>query len=293
MALKPGDKYYTGLMLNFGETLRRWAAQASQQLHDSYKMQKVWNGSRSNSVWLGRGPRTVYLSKQIDKGKGQVAFINSRAQAEKHQFANYSWYDEVWRRKEMQKRNPSKEYWYPTGMSYQISQHEPVTVVDDTIESATVDFHTTMGALYAEAGVGANGILPGWTADARRKPKTRPRHIKVFRKDPWTHTKRYTSGGWKPGQGHAVRPNTRQQVSLLSRRLKWASKLIFQHDLTIYLGYMLEQSFLELGTWVWSVDAQGLPVGMHYEPKYVGLNIGGELGQTTATWEEYLAKNHK
>ena len=33
------EKYYTGLALNFGQTIRNWAAQSAQQLRDAYAMQ--------------------------------------------------------------------------------------------------------------------------------------------------------------------------------------------------------------------------------------------------------------
>ena len=236
MALKPGDKYYTGLMLNFDQTLRRWAMQASFQLRDSYRMQKMWDGTKSNSVWIGRKKHysmNTGAGSQVTKAGGKMV-------------SNWSWYDEVMHRRQAQEKNPRREYWFPTGMSYQISQHNPVTVVNGS-HSPIIDFATTMGVLYAEAGVGKNG----------------PRHIrgkdiKVDRKRPWSHTRRYVSR-WQPGKGKSHRPNTRQQLSLFARRLRWAAHMIYEHDLVIYIGSMLEKEFTNIGKIVWRTSDDGMP----------------------------------
>ena len=68
------EKYYTGLALNFGQTIRNWAAQSAQQLRDAYAMQKVWDGSQRNAVWSGR--KKWHYKDMNDWTKGRVQ-INS------------------------------------------------------------------------------------------------------------------------------------------------------------------------------------------------------------------------
>lgn len=283
MALRPGDKYYEGLVLSFDQTVRNWVAQSSQQLRDSYRMQHVWDGTRSNSVWMGRGTHQYYKtveSKPVySRGKDKHKVVgHKRGRVPDKKVTNYSWYDEVSHRIQMQQRYPSREYWYPTGMSYQIAMHHPVTVVEGGT-SPVIDFATTLGALYAEAGVGATGGR--WTGK-KFKPYVRPKDIKVNRSDNWKHNVRYVRNGWRPKRGDAVRPNTRQQVSLLARRLKWAARMIYEHDLTIYLGYMLEQELFDLGSMVWVTGPDGMPRGISFKR--------GQLG-ARKTWQQFKAEH--
>lgn len=256
MALQPGDKYYSGLALNFGQTLSNWAFQSAVQLQDAFRMQRVWDGTKSNSVWFKSGKKRYWTgertTKKVGKNKDRSVKVKKMYTA-----SGWSWYDEVSLRSIMQRKFPAHDYWYSTGLSYATAMNNPVQVVNGNMEFAEVAFNTTMGALFAEAGVGLTGQK--FTRGARGS-KGRKR-IKVNRSENWHYDKRYAQT-WRPMTGDTHRPNVRQQASLLARRLRWAARMVYERDLTAYLGYMLQENFDELGEFQWKVTETGLTVGV-------------------------------
>lgn len=262
--LKPGDKYYTGLVLNFEQTIKNWAMQSSKQLHDSYRMQHMWDGTKSNSVWI-RSKRYRYTD----------------ASGKSHVVNNWSWYDESKLREQKDKGVPGHvikskgQYWYSTGRSFEIASSQPVRMIQGA-PSPFIDFRTTLGALYAESGVGLTGKKH--TRGARsRGGRTK---IKVQRSAPWHYDQKYAN--WLPMSGATHRPNTRQQVSLMSRRLRWAARMIYQHDLTLYIAYMVEKEISSIGTIHWLADVNGMP--------HMAINANEDKVKSL-TWEQYLAQN--
>lgn len=267
-------EFYTGLRLNFAQTLRNWALASSRQLRDSYRTQRVWDKSRGNSVWVKSG-RKRYLD------------ANGRWK----EVMNWSWYDESKLREKKDKGLAKNDiagnlriqasrgkYWYSTGLSYDIATKNPVTVVDGS-PNPIIDFATTMGALYSEAGVGLTG--PFHTRGSRSSGGRK--RIKVNRAAPWHYDRRYAST-WKPMAGDTHRPNTRQQVSLYARRLRWAARTIYEHDLTLYIGYMIDKTVGTIGNITWLADANGLPHMVVDDSKNKSATAG-------MTFEQYLERN--
>lgn len=217
----------------FGSIIKVWALQAATQLHDAYKTQKLWNGTRENAVWVNQKQRRTRATTAKKNGKSYKVKPTT--------FGSWSWYEES-KYRQMQDTKPGSsrgKYWYSTGHSAEVSD---VKVVNATMEDAEIAFHTTAGALFAEAGVGLNGPF---ATRGSRASKGR-RRIKVDRAAPWTHKRRYVTQ-WEPSAGRTHRPSTRQQVSLLKRRLKWAANKIYCRDLAIYLGYTMEDAWRKLG----------------------------------------------
>lgn len=228
----------------FSSTIKVWAMQSAQQLHDAYKTQKLWNGTRANAVWEQKKQRRTRATTAKKNGK--------TFKVKPTTFNSWSWYEES-KFRQLQDSKPGSsrgKYWYSTGYSSKVSD---VKVVNATMEDAEIDFHTTAGALFAEAGVGLNG--PRATRGARSSKGRR--RIKVDRAAPWTHKRRYVSD-WEPSAGRTHRPGTRQQVNLLKRRLKWAANKIYCRDLAIYLGYTMEEAWRKVGKIpVWTGAADG------------------------------------
>lgn len=196
----------------FEETISRWAETAAKQLRDSFAMQRIYNGSDSsiNEVWNRNG---------------------------------WGWNDENARRKSM-KSGSSADYWFSDGQSYRKSNvtvenlmsHKEANV--EYLIQGQVTFHTTMQMLYVEAGVGANGRRKGQPRTS--KPLVRPDDIAVQRSEPWSTRERYVDE-WKPGRGKSVRPNTRQQVKLMRRRLKYLAMAKHALELQTWLIAGFEQ----------------------------------------------------
>lgn len=227
---KVANRDYKCFFETFEQTAKRWALEAAKQLQDSYKTQKIFNGKydREHEVW--RIQKTVRTRSKVN---GHVV----KAQ----KVVSWGWNDE---NKERKKAHGAKG-WYSTGHSYEVAMHNPVTVENmqehkeanlDFIIQGQVTFHTTMQMLYVEAGVGANGRKNG-------RVITRPRDIPVYRKDDWSTKHRYVRK-WEPGKGHAVRPNTRQQVGLLYRRMKWLAMAKHNFELSKWLIANFEEAFV-------------------------------------------------
>lgn len=240
----------------FSSILKVWAMQSAKQLQDAFMMQKLWNETRENSVWIGRGTHKFYKTnvnkpvKSRGKRGGYIPGYYKLGWKLEKTVTDYSWYDEVQRRKELQSRYPKRDYWFSTGYANEVSD---VKVINATLEDAEIDFHTTAGALFAEAGVGLNGRNAVRGARSSKKRK----RIKVDRKAPWHYNKRYV-GNWEPSQGRTHRPGPKQQVSLLKRRLKWAAQAIYCRDLAIYLGRTMEESWKRIGKiTIWTGAADG------------------------------------
>lgn len=210
----------------FEVTIKRWASISAQQLRDAYKTQKVFNGTNDKNyeVW---GPR---IRKIIRKYKTKAGEVKKEVEIREH-----GWLEE----NEKRRKNHGSTGWYSTGMSWKTVQGESVTVPNSTWEHGQIDFKTTLQMLYAEAGVGANG-----------KWKSRPRNIPVDRRQKYSHKNRYVR--WIAGEGYTHRPNTRQQVSLFQRRLKWLAKKHFLFDLTTWLTYSIEDTFMTMETKGWT-----------------------------------------
>lgn len=218
----------------FEETLHRWGAQAAQQLEDTYKYQKIFNGT-SNKTYEVYGSRLVKKTRSIMTKKGPVTRTYTVKQP--------GWFEENERRQKRAEDTGKQNIWFSDGSSYKrvkdgkgityenIQEHKEADL--DFLIQGQITFHTTMQMLYVEAGVGANGRRKG--ADPRSKPIVRPADIAVNRKDEWHTRKRYTRNGWKPGKGDAVRPSTRQQVQMLRRRLKFLALEKHRFELSAWL----------------------------------------------------------
>lgn len=270
MALRPGDKYYTGLVLRFDDTIRRWAAQTAQQLRDSYRMQHMWNGSKSNEIY---GPRievksvkryrtTRYGLKEVKVAEGYKTI----------RVKKLGWYDESKKRE----RDGNPKAWYSTGESYRISQSNPVQVDDATLSRAAVTFNTTLGALYAEAGVGLSGhsyvrggkpkTFSYYDPLAKTTVRVRARRVKVDRAKPWKHDQRYAEK-WVSKLGKTHRPNIRMQVNLLSRRLAWAARLVYGYNMAAWIAYQLDTTLSGLSAITWTQGDNGKVFGVTYDEK--------------------------
>ena len=226
----------------FSSIIKVWALQSARQLHDAFQTQKLWNGTRANAVWESMQQRKTRAKKLQKNGKTYKVAPTT--------FNSWSWYEESKLRQMLDSKSSKKDYWYSTGYTAKVSD---VKVVNATMEDAEIDFHTTAGALFAEAGVGLNG--PRATRGARSS-KGRKR-IKVDRRAPWHYNKRYV-GDWEPSQGKTHRPGPKQQVSLLKRRLQWAARTIYCRDLAIYLGRTMEEAWQKVGKIpVWTGAADG------------------------------------
>ena len=208
-----------------GVTLRRWALQSAEQLRDSYKMQKVFNGSQDKSYEVWRKTKTRRI-------KGVVKTVS------------WGWFDESAYREEQQKKRPGSEFWYSTGQSYRIAMGDPVKVLDDTWSHGTIDFTTTTGAYFMALGVGANGRF-----------KSRGKNgIYVDRmSQPYSYKKRYVDK-WVPSAGKTHRPNVKTQLNLLNKRIKWLARKHFLLDLATWIVGSMEYMY---------VDA--LPIKIEYD----------------------------
>lgn len=231
----------------FSSILKVWAMQSAKQLHDAFQTQKLWNDTKANSVWVRQAANGPLKPGQKTKRNGA---------RRPGMFGQWSWYDESKLREKLDKGIPGRittgkgQYWFSTGYSAKVSD---VKVVNATMEDAEIDFHTTAGALFAEAGVGLNGkrAVRGARASKGRK------RIKVDRQARFLHDKRYV-GNWEPSQGKTHRPGPKQQVWYLKRRLKWAANAIYCRDLAIYLGRTMEEAWQKVGKiTVWTGAADG------------------------------------
>lgn len=277
MALRPGDKYYDGLVLRFDDTLRRWAAQTAQQLRDSYRTQHVWDGTKTNEIY---GPsiqvKSVKRYRIIHQGTREIRVADGYKTVK---VKKLGWYDESKKRE----RDGNPNAWFSTGESYRISQTNPVQIDDATLSRAAVTFNTTLGALYAEAGVG----LSGHSYIRGGKPKTftikrknssgagsgsgdsvtvRARRVKVDRVRPWKHDQRYAER-WISNQGKTHRPNIRLQVNLLSRRLAWAARLVYGYNMAAWIAYQLDTTLSGLSAITWTPGENGKVFGVTYDEK--------------------------
>lgn len=227
----------------FEVTIRKWAATAAQQLRDSYKLQKMYvrGGSPSDySVWERKGARRVYVfDKPYRRGQ-------KRRRIKVIRYPKWTWYDESRLREQKQKMYPSSEYWFSTGESF---EHINVTThglkSDDFDVEGEVRFLTTINAIFAEAGVGKTG--------PRRKRGGGD--ITVDRKEPYSYNRRYAT--WTPMRGDTHRPNVRQQVNYMRRRM-------------VSLAY--QKMGLKLNTWLQLTFQDLLDTGN--QPLHVGgLNV--------------------
>lgn len=144
---------------------------------------------------------------------------------------------------ERQRYNSSAKYWISTGTSF---ERLDVQVPDPSI-TGTIDFRTTLQLLYAEAGVGASG-----------RKHARGRDIKVQRQDPYKVGKRYTLWNAKTGKTH--RPSVHQQISLLTRRIKWLARKHFLYDLSTWITYSLGDEVMKddaaMQSWVAEYESE-------------------------------------
>lgn len=215
----------------FEVTLRRWAAQSAQQLRDSYRTQKIFNGStsRDHEVWSNR-KKTILEKGSVDS-KGRRRRVRKTV--------SWGWFDENEYRKQLQARNPQADYWFSTGASFNESAVDVSNLSSDPnrlLIEGEVRFRTTMQMYYAEQGVGANG-----PRQVRGKGG-----IKVDREDPFSWRYRYAFG-WVPVKGQTHRPSVRQQVYYMRRRMRWLAMHNFGFMLNTWLQVTLTD-MLDTGT---------------------------------------------
>lgn len=224
-------KVLNGEVVPWGEpfevTVKRWCRTALEQLRDSFAYQKIYKRGGSPAVyeiWRRKGMRTVYTyDRPYQKGRKRNIIGKKKVQ--------WGWYDESKRREELQRRNPSADYWYSTGASFDSLAVDAKNFKEDEefLVSGTVIFRSTMQLAYAEAGVGANGSR---TVRGRGG-------IKVQRSIPYHAQERYI-GEWTPKEGRTHRPSVRQQVNYLRRRMVWLADKRFQFKLNTWLVMTLE-----------------------------------------------------
>lgn len=232
----------------FETTVRRWAVVAAKQLHDGFKMQKIYSGSKNRDyeVWHRNKARTI-----IEYGK-----VNGKKVVKRRvKKSSWGWFDENELRKQRKARNPQADYWISTGASMRESDVE-VSNLKENIEQFIVEgevrFRTTMQMYYAEQGVGANG----------RHQVRGKNGIKVDRSEPFSWRYRYAYD-WIPSRGKTHRPSVRQQVHYMSRRMKWLGMKHFNFQLNTWLQVSLAD-MLDTGT-----NTIKLPAGL-------GLSIQNE-----------------
>lgn len=172
----------------FEVIIKRWALEANQQLHDTFRTQHIFDGTSNAAAEVYPG---YYKRNKLN----------------------------IYR----QRLNPQAQYWVSTGQSY---DRLNVSVLNPSMIDGVIDFRTTLQMLYVEAGVGANG-----------RDHARGRDIKVNREKPYKIGQRYTL--WNAGKGNTHRPSVRQQVNLLSRRLRWLARKHFLYDLSTWLTFSL------------------------------------------------------
>lgn len=211
----------------FEVTIKRWCRVALQQLRDSYATQKVYKhgASPAYEIWRRNKRRTVYTFDRPYKKGGKRRKIGKRV------LSSWGWFDESAYREKLQKQNPSADYWYSTGASYNALAVEAVNAFSEQKEfiiSGEVRFRTTMQMAYAEAGVGATG----------RRHKRGGGDIRVQRSIPYKAQNRYI-GEWEPMQGRTHRPSVRQQVNYMRRRMVWLAKKHFTFQLNTWLSMTL------------------------------------------------------
>lgn len=271
MALREGDKFYSGLVLRFQDTINHWAAQSAQQLRDSYRMQRMWNGTKSNEVYGPRKESVTRIKYRVQKrGNKEIRIANGYKVIK---IKKLGWFDLSQKRRE--DGNPKS--WYSTGEAYRLSQDNPVVVEDATLSRASVRFNTTLGAIYAEAGVGLSGhkYIRGskpvsftyfYQKAYDQVVRVRASRVKVNRAKPWTHSARYISR-WISKAGETHRPNIRMQVNLLSRRLAWAARTVYGYNMAAWLAYELEGTLSQLSAVSWQMDPNGKVFGAVYDEK--------------------------
>lgn len=207
----------------FETTVRRWAAMSAAQLHDSFKLQKIYSGSKNKAyeIWSGR--------KKTITERGTVGPNGRRKRTKKT--IDWGWFDENAHRQVLQRKNPNADYWISTGASMKETDVEVVNMkskMEDFLIEGEVRFRTTMQMFYVEQGVGANG----------RKNVRGKNGIKVDRAEPYHYNSRYINE-WIPKQGHTHRPSVRQQVNYMARRMKWLAKQNFNFALNTWLQVQL------------------------------------------------------
>lgn len=245
----------------FEETMLRWTKQSLTQLRDAYRMQKVYNGTsnRAYEVWGRRVVvRRVRKHRQLSGSSKEYHYVMRRVQN--------GWFAENERRKK-QAAAGKPNVWYSTGFSY---RNLDVRLVRANLFSGEVDFQTTLNMLYVEAGVGATGRL-----------HARGRDIAVDRSANWTTRRRYV-GNWVPMQGRTHRPATRQQVSLLARRLRWLARQRFLFDLSTWIGYSLHDAMA--GGASPQVSAAGTDLDLRFKP--VDAQLAARAKEQIAAFEQ-------
>ena len=213
----------------FQDFLRKCARQSAEQLRDAYNMQKVWNNTPNNAVWI----RSRKVKKLQKNGQWKT-------------FTSWSWYNESKLREEKDKGIVGRvidgkgKYWYSTGKSYEIARRGAVSVVNATREHGEIDFHTTWGAMWSEAGAGLTGRshVRGARAKGGRK------RIKIDRAQSYKGVaeRRYVQE-WIPMDGRTHRPLTRRQVNLFRRRLRWAALYYYRDKMVDFLTYSMYELF--------------------------------------------------
>ena len=129
--------------------------------------------------------------------------------------------------------------WVSTGHSYEVA--DDVQTSGYWLDEVEIKWHTTLGALYAEAGAGLTGNK---YTRGRRSRRGRKR-IKIQRKDNYSHSRRYVDE-WVPMAGRTHRPATRQQINLFRRRLEWLAKRTYLYNAATWLAYEIESALSEI-----------------------------------------------
>jgi len=184
--------------------LKRWAAQSAKQLKDSMKLNKIYP---YGEIWQAR------TKTWVDK-KGKT-----RTKVER------GWFHENAKRKA---RGGTSDWW-STGHSASVA--DDVKIIGTSLPEIILDYHTTLGALYAESGAGLAGKKH---TRAARGSKGRER-VKIDRTKNYSRD-RYISE-WVPLRGQVHRPSVRRQANLINRRLKWLATLIYTYNVASWIGY--------------------------------------------------------
>lgn len=233
----------------FETTVKRWAALSLMQLKDAYRTQKMYNGSNSQAYEVWRKPikRTIYTFGPRDP-QGHRHVLSRKT------YSSWGWLDENALREQKAKEHPNAEYWYSTGESFKqldVQTMNVKEVPEEFIVSGEVRFRSTMQAYFAEKGVGANG-----------PEHARGRDITVDRSDPFSWQNRYVAN-WVPSEGQTHRPNVRQQVYYMRKRLQWLASKKFEFQVSQWLSIALA-SMLDTGSSGISLPA-GMKLDIHAE----------------------------
>lgn len=217
------DQYYNHE--KFEVTVERLVNKARAQLHDSYGVQKMYDGTPGSSVWFGRKVR--HYRRANDTTSGFVTITN--------------WDEESrWRKandKQRSSHGKTMERWYSTGHSADIAD---IRAESDRIENGVFVATTTFGMLMAELGLGKNG-----PHHVRGKGKKGLKGIKVQRQKNYQAGKRYVED-WVPGKGASHRPTTRRQLNFLGRAIRNYAADLFEYNLESWLIYDIAKTLNEM-----------------------------------------------